>query len=200
LPDGSPPALPTERHKEDYYPYNSQAEFELADFLFRKEQMSGKKVCELMDIWAAYQQNRGEEVDPPFSGVKDLHNTIDATEVGNVPWQAFSVQFDGEIPADNTPTWMTASYEVWFRDPLQVMEQQLGNKDFGAELDVAPKRVFSKEGKRQFTDLMTGDWAWAQAVHLSFQCTATTSGKQSKMLWLLPLWRGHSEQLWLWEW
>jgi Plavaka transposase len=156
-----------EQAKDDYYPYNSRADFELADFLFRKEQMSGKKIGELMDIWAAYQQNRGEELDPPFSGAKDLYDTIDATEVGDVPWQAFSVQFDGEIPAENTPTWMTASYEVWFRDPLQVMEGQLGNKDFGSEIDVTPKQVFSKEGKRQFTDLMSGNWSWDQAVRFS---------------------------------
>ena len=57
LPEGSPPPPPTERAKDDYYPYQSRADFELADFLFRKDQMSGKKVSELMDIWAAYQQN-----------------------------------------------------------------------------------------------------------------------------------------------
>ena len=86
-------------------------------------------------------------MDPPFSGAKDLYNTIDATEVGDVLWQAFSVQFNGEIPPDDIPTWMTASYEVWFHDPLQVMDGQLGNRDFGSEIDIAPKQVFSKEGK-----------------------------------------------------
>jgi Plavaka transposase len=170
LPDGSQalPPLITELAKDDYYPYESRAAFELADFLFWKDQMSGKKVGELMDIWATYQQSCGEELDPPYAGAKDLYNTIDVTEVGDVPWQAFSVQFNGDIPPNNPPPWMTASYEVWFHDPLWVMEGQLGNKDFGGEIDVALKWVFSKEGKHQFVDLMTGNWAWDQAVKLSF--------------------------------
>ena len=104
LPEGSPPPPPTERAKDDYYPYQSRADFGLADFLFRKDQMSGKKASELMDIWAADQQNRGEDLDCPFSSAKDLYDTIDATEVGDVPWQAFSVQFNGEIPPDDIPT------------------------------------------------------------------------------------------------
>jgi hypothetical protein len=135
----------------------------LADFLFRKEQMSGKKIGELMDIWAAYQQDKGDDLDPPFSGAKDLYDTIDATELGDVPWQAFTVQFSGEIP-DDVPPWMNASYDVWFHDPLLVMEGQLGNKDFTSEIDIAPKRVFSKEGKHQFSDMMTSNWPWDQAV------------------------------------
>ena len=164
LPEGSPPPVTTEHTPNDFYPYQSRADFELADFLYHKEQMSGKKISELMDIWASYQQDRGEEPAPPFSGAKDLYDTINTTELGDVPWQAFSVQYDGDIPAEDVPTWMTASYEVWFRDPLHVMEAQLGNKDFASEIDVAPKRIFSKEGKRQFTDLMSANWAWNQAV------------------------------------
>jgi hypothetical protein len=164
LPDASPPPTAMEHAPDDFFPYQSRADFELADFLFRKEQMSGTKIGELMDIWAAYQQNRGEEMDPPFLGAKGLYDTINATEVGDVAWQAFSIQYNGDIPADKVPTWMTASYEVWFRDPLAVMEGQIGNKDFSGELDFAPKRIFSTEGKRQFTDLMSANWVWNQAV------------------------------------
>jgi hypothetical protein len=125
--------------------------------------MSDKKINELMDIWAAYQQDDEGQPSPPFSGAADLYNTIDATELGDVPWQAFSVKFDGDIP-DHAPSWMTVSYEVWFRDPLAVVEGQLGNKDFGNEMDWAPKQVFSKDGKRQFSDFMSANDAWDQAV------------------------------------
>lgn len=59
---------------------------------------------------------------------------------------------------------MSKQFEVWFRDPLLVMESQIGNRDFGNEMDYAPKRVFSQTGTRQFCDLMSGDWAWNQAV------------------------------------
>lgn len=124
--------------------------------------MSGKKIDELMDIWAAF--NEGD-TSPPFANSKDLYDVIDAIEVGDVAWQSFSVKYNGEIPEGSTPpTWKTSAFEVWYRNPLQVLEGQLGNRDFKTELDFAPKQVFAKNGKRQYSDFMSGNWAWDQAV------------------------------------
>ncbi|KAI0284149.1 hypothetical protein BC826DRAFT_919946, partial [Russula brevipes] len=158
-----PPPFP-ERMPDDYYPYESQADFELADFLFRKDQMSGNRIDELMEIWAAQQTALygDSETGPPFANARDLYNVIDATDLGDVPWQAFSVKYNGEIPND-PPNWMSASYDVWFRDPLTVMEGQIGNREFSEEVDYAPKQVFSRDNKRQFSDFMSGNWAWNQA-------------------------------------
>jgi hypothetical protein len=85
-----------------------------------------------------------------------MYNVIDATELGDVPWEAFSVKYNGEIP-NNAPNWMSASYEVWFRDPLAVMEAQLGNPDFANEMGYSPKQVLSWTNKRQFSDFMFGN-------------------------------------------
>ena len=167
LPLGASPSppLPLSCARDDYYPYDSQLDFELVDFLFRKVQMSGNNIDELMQIWAA--QRRAEygdiEADPPFANAQDMYNVIDATTLGDVAWQAFSVKYNGEIP-DNAPNWMSASYEVWFRDPLAVMEAQLGNPEFANEMDYSPKRVLSMTNKRQFSDFMSGNWSWNQAV------------------------------------
>ena len=107
--------------------------------------MSANKIDELMEIWA--DQQLGEHDDdspsPPFANARDLYNVIDATELGDVPWEGFAVTYDGDVP-DNAPSWMSTPYEVWFRDPLLVMESQIGNRDFGNEMDYAPKRVFSR--------------------------------------------------------
>jgi hypothetical protein len=167
LPAGDPPPPTNTDHPDgNYFPYDSRADFKLADFMFWKNQMSGNHINELMDIWAAHQQERygDEEPSPPFANAQDLYNVIDETELSDVPWQAFSVKYNGEIPP-NAPKWMPASYEVWFRDPLDIMESQIGNRDFGPnEMDYAPKQVFSRSGTRQYSDLMSGDWAWNQAV------------------------------------
>ena len=169
LPPNAPPPPFPERPQDDYGPYGSRADFELADFLYHKEQMSGNNIDKLMEIWAAQQraQYGDDDPSPPFANARDLYNVIDATELGDVPWQAISITYDGEIP-DNPPNWMSTPYEVWFRDPLLVMESQIGNRDFGYELDYAPKKVFSQTRTRQFCDLMSGDWAWEQAVRCFF--------------------------------
>jgi hypothetical protein len=169
LPSDAPPPPFPERRQDDYEPYGSQSNFELADFLYRKEQMSGNGINELMELWAARQleQYGDDDPSPPFANARDLYNVIDATEIGDVPWQGFSIKYDGEFP-DNAPNWMSVPYEVWFRDPLLVMESQIGNRDFGNEMDYAPKKVFSRAWTRQFSDLMLGDWAWDQAVRCFF--------------------------------
>ena len=145
LPDGAPPVHDAQQPPGNYFPFGSRREFELADFLYRKEQMSATKIDELMDIWAAFQQDDEGEPDPPFADAKNMYETIDQMELGDVPWQAFSVKFNGDVPED-APGWMMASYDVWYRDPLMVIEGQLGNPDFNNEMDFAPKQVFSRDG------------------------------------------------------
>lgn len=163
LPPGSPPPPREERAIDDYSPYNSRAEFEFAEFIFAEEQMSAAKLDKHLNNLAALYPDS----DPPFADHKEMYSVIDATREGDVPWQSFSVSYDGELPDDEAgevPSWMTAKYDVWFRDPLLAMEQQIGNPDFATEMDFAPKQVFDKGNKRQYTDLMSGNWAWQQAV------------------------------------
>jgi hypothetical protein len=132
--------------------------------------MSGKKIDTLMDIWAecnGLYDDDGMEADdkaaPPFADKRDLYGAIDAIKDGAIQWQSLSVKYDRVLP-ENPPSWMTATYDVWYRDALEVMEYQIGNPDFANEFDFAPKQVFDIKNKRQYTDLMSGNWAWEEAV------------------------------------
>jgi hypothetical protein len=89
IPEDAPPPPENQRAKDDFFPYSCEAKFELADFLFLTEQMSGKKISKLMEIWATYQQAAGvdTDADPPFASAQDMYDKIDATEVGDVGWQ-----------------------------------------------------------------------------------------------------------------
>ena len=126
--------------------------------------MSGKNIDHLFQLWAA---TTGDN--PPFSDKEDLYTTIDATTAGNVPpWQCFSISMDVDGDDDTVPSWKTAEYDVYFRDPKVMLESQLANPDFRNEMDLSPKRVFDKDNKRNFKDFMSGNWAWRQAVQLRF--------------------------------
>jgi len=150
---------------DDWYPYDNQAEFELANFLYQEEQMSAGKINKLSQILAAmYPDNL-----PTFSDYKDLYNTIDATEVGEVAWESFTVTYNGALPEADVPSWMTAEYEVWHRNVLQVCKNQIGNPDFSSGQDYAAKQVF-KGGKQQYCDVMSGDFTWEQSVGFFFLC------------------------------
>lgn len=138
----------------------------MAEYLFKRNKTPNTQIDILLDLWAAslYKATGGDaNCTPPFSDHKDLHSIIDSTELGDAPWDSFTVQFDGEIPEHNVLSWMDEKYEVWCRDPRVVMQNMLSNPDFDGEFDYSPFREY-RDAKRVYRDFMSGNWAWEQAV------------------------------------
>lgn len=159
LEDGASPPSSSNKNPNDYSPFANRAEFELAEFLFTQEGMSAGKIDRLLNLLSSFYNQP-----PPFASHKEMYALIDSIKQGDVPWNSFSVSYDGDHPKNGpVPLWMEQKYEVWFRDPLLVLENQIGNPDFKNEIDYSPKRVF-KNGVRRFRDLMSGNWCWNQCV------------------------------------
>jgi Plavaka transposase len=97
-----------------------------------------------------------------------MNNVIDAVAEGGAPWNAFQVTYDGERPEQESPPWMSQAFEVWYRDPHQVIKQILANREFAGSFDYLPYREFLN-GKRRWSDFMSGNWAWTQAVSVLFK-------------------------------
>ena len=175
MPPEAPPPRAEDRNKDDYFPFVDEVEFQFADFLYTRDQMSAGNIdilMQLMAAWAASQNSQSELedldpiLDPPFISSRHMQAVIDSIQLGDVPWEGFKVTYSGEVPKNNAPSWMKNAYKVWFRNPLEVMEGQIGNTDFNGEIDYAAKQVVGKDGKRQFTDVMLGDWPWEQSVSI----------------------------------
>ncbi|KAJ7917317.1 hypothetical protein B0H13DRAFT_2443415 [Mycena leptocephala] len=159
LPPGVQPPPPDHGPPDNFTPYVNAADFDLADLLYRRAQMSAGHIDELMQNWAS----RPGAEDPPFANHRDLYDTIDATETGNVPWKSFNVSWSGaRTPGEEAP-WKNEEFTVYFRDPRKVLQLQVANPDFKLEMDSAPKQVFGKGNKREYMDFMSGNWAWRQA-------------------------------------
>ncbi|KII87401.1 hypothetical protein PLICRDRAFT_664349 [Plicaturopsis crispa FD-325 SS-3] len=160
----APNAPPAPRNpnlsQSDWAPFDDRVQFELSEFLFTKVEMSQNNIHTLMELWAASLLPHGGH--PPLSGHHDMHTKIDNIPHGNVPWQSFSVTPADNVAADS-PSWMHAEYDVWFRDPREVARVMLDNPDFEGELDYGPYRDFDKNGNRVLKDFMSGDWSWRQA-------------------------------------
>ena len=167
LPPNTPPP-PRRPHidPEDWTPYESRLQFETAEFLFTRDQMSAGHIDTLLDLWAASLLEHGDE--PPFSNHTELYHTIDSTPLGDVPWEVFNLKYDRELPEDEVPAWMTSEYDVWFRDPRFVIRNLLSNPDFDGKFDYAPYQEYDASGNHRFQDFMSGNWAWKQAVRVLF--------------------------------
>lgn len=155
---------------EDWGPFESKTRFELAEFLYARSQMSEGNIDELLRIW-----NESEFGSSPFASHKELFEVIDSMDVGDVPWQTFCVQYhdedDEDLGVDNEdsdrPQWMLDQHEVFFRDPRLVIHKLLSNPDFCDEMDFSPYREYDENGKREYHNLMGGNWAWQQAVRFN---------------------------------
>jgi hypothetical protein len=173
----SPPIIET-RDPTDWTPFRNRVEFETAEFLYKRCQMSGANIDILMELWAAYSAVRDpEDISEsssnlsPFSEHRDLYRTIDSIPIGGVPWQSITLSFDGPIPdTENPPSWMNAGHTIWFRDPVLLFKNMLANPDFNDSFDYAPYRQYDEHDRRCYKNFMSGDWAWKQAVSVVRSC------------------------------
>ena len=163
LPEGTPPSSAEGRALGDWAPFNSRDEFELADLLFTRTEMSRGQVDELMQIWAARTALEGGTA--PFADSKDLHDAIDAIEEGDTPWYSFKVRYDGPCPTGKVPGWMDDSHQVFYRDPSQVVRMLLGNHKFDGNFDYVPYHEYEND-EQKWGDFMSGSFCWKQAVCL----------------------------------
>ncbi|KAI0054565.1 hypothetical protein BV25DRAFT_1910247 [Artomyces pyxidatus] len=162
-PNTASPAYvsPTGANADNWAPFSDRPAFEIADLLYHRTQMPATHLNDLMSYWAASQTHEGDQ--PPFANNLAVIEALDSINIANAPWESFSASYSGKIPDNDPPPWMLAKYDVWFRDPRTLLRRQLGNPDFAEEIDYSPRQVFDARGKRQWSDFMTGNWAWKQA-------------------------------------
>ena len=110
--------------------------------------MSAGDINFILGLWAASLAVHNDE--PPFSNTKELYNIIDSTPLGDVAWQSFSLQYNGEQPTGNVPSWMQAEYDIWYRDPRLIIQNMLMNPDFKSGFDYAPFQERSGDGMHRF--------------------------------------------------
>ncbi|KAG2133568.1 uncharacterized protein EDB93DRAFT_1242859 [Suillus bovinus] len=137
---GAPPTPPPIKSPDDWAPYRNRVEFETAEFLYTRNQMSAGDINILLDLWAATLLKYNDK--PPFADHRDLYKTIDATPVAR---------------ETNVLPWMDQSHDVWYRDPHEVIQNMLGNPDYATEMDYRPYREYLTDGdERQWQDFMSG--------------------------------------------
>lgn len=115
-----------------------------------------------MDIFAA--RSAQDRKPGPFADDADMKAHIDSIKLDDVPWKAYGIKYTGDQPVTgHASTWMKKNYEVWYRDPRQVVKNMLANQDFEKDFDYVPTKNY-RDGKREWSNFMSGNWAWKQAV------------------------------------
>ena len=118
-----------------------------------------------------------------FNGdAQRMYNVIDATKVGDIAWETFSNFYKDEngerVTDDSEDSWKLKEYDVWYRDPFDLIQNLMDNPTLDGAFDYVPFREFwakdnsestsDIDGSREqvFGNYMSGNFAWDQAVSI----------------------------------
>jgi len=82
--------------------------------------------------------------------------------LGDVPWQCMVTSIPGDV--DDHRPWMQTSYEIWYRNPEAVISNMLDNPDFDKQFDMRTYIELDADGKRRWSNVMSGNIAWCRSV------------------------------------
>lgn len=162
VPPGTHAQPPPAKEQTDWTPFSSRVAFELATLIFKDAELSRSHIDRLIELWVALMVEVGGVA--PFASGEDLLRQIDRIKLGHIPWQSFMATYSGDEPSGpESPLWMREKYEAWFRDLRAIVHGILGNPEFSGGMDYIPYCDFINR-KRRWSEFMSGNWAWRQAV------------------------------------
>ncbi|KAF8259080.1 hypothetical protein EI94DRAFT_1774021 [Lactarius quietus] len=97
-----------------------------------------------------------------------MYKTIDAIQMGSLPFHKYHFHYTRPKPS-MPPHWMEQAYELNACNVLDVIQDQLATIAFKDQFDSTPYQEFNSNGDRIWSNLMSGHWAFKQAV-----CDKTT--------------------------
>jgi hypothetical protein len=105
-----------------------------------------------------------DRVDPSFANKDMLMDTVDELPRG-VKWVYRPINLNGDILDDNGKP-MTEHLELWYRDPVEVVRELMGNPIFKEVMRYAPERVYcdSVGAERVVNEMWTAEWWWEVQV------------------------------------
>lgn len=170
LPDHTNP-LPRQK-MDPSHPYDAFSDrlaFDWAHYHFVECASSEAKINKGLDLWlAAKVQATGDPYCSglPWSSADEMYATIDEIQVGHAPFHLVEFKYSGSLPQD-PPSWMTRSYELYVRDVRASIHNMLDTPAFKSQFNSTPYRQFYDNSRdRVWSNLLSGDWAWEEAVSL----------------------------------
>ena len=155
-------APPPDEDEPTWAPFQGHPEFEFAELIYKKMQCSAGDIDNLLNLWAAHNINNGGG-DPVFSNAEKMYEAIDSITHGDAAWESFSVHYPGPI-TPNSPSWQLNTFQVHCQNTHNVVHNMLNNKDFNGKFDYVPFQEYTDPQTSRYSNLMSGQWAYAKAV------------------------------------
>ncbi|KAH9957482.1 hypothetical protein BGW80DRAFT_1185947 [Lactifluus volemus] len=170
LPSGAQPTPRANATPDNWSPFESEVQFLVADLLYRRVEMSASNIDTLMELWETSLGIFGASA--PFQSHRHMHAVIDSASLGDAPWRCLVTGFSEDV-SRNAPTWKQMAYEVWYRDPDEVVRLTLDNPDFSGQFDVCPYIELDVNDKRRWANVMSANIAWNHCDAIAVSHTDT---------------------------
>jgi Plavaka transposase len=144
--------------------------------------MSATNIDLLMELWASSMEDF--DASSPFRSHQHMHTIIDSSSLSDAPWKCLVSGFSESVTRD-APSWKQTDYEVWYRDPDQVVHMMLDNPDFNGQFDLCPYVELDKHGKCCWSNVMSANIAWNRCVSIKYcvhlPCNTLTASQSKRM-------------------
>ena len=160
------PDVPDAIKDNPWHPFEDRLAFDWAHYHFVELQSSEPEINKGLDLWLAATMKSGDDTPLPWSSTEEMYKTIDSIQEGDAPFKTIRFKYSGPIPP-HPPYWMTETYELCTRDSRILLHNQLATTDFADTFDYKPYYQFDHTKDRVWSNLMSGDWAWNEAVRNS---------------------------------
>ena len=147
-------------------PFPDRISFEYAEHWFVELQAPEKQIARGLQLWkmVCHTASRAAKL-PPWKTPSDMRSTTDGiTEGSSMEWRVATFTYTGEKPTTNVPAWMDETYELNYRNILDVLEHQLADPAFKDHFDTVSYQEFDAKQKRVYSNFFSGSWAYNEAV------------------------------------
>ena len=145
-------------------PFEDRLTFDWAHYHFVELQSSEREINKRLDLWQAAMVKAGDDTPLPWSSVEEMYRTIDEIQEGDAPFTTIHFKYSGPLHP-NPPCWMTETYELCTHDSQVLLHNQLATVNFKDAFEPKPYRQFDHKNDRVWSNLMSSDWPWSEAVH-----------------------------------
>ncbi|KAJ3487621.1 hypothetical protein NLI96_g3382 [Meripilus lineatus] len=141
------------RGAEVWGPFQDEDEWELAKWLIKN--VGHNQAEEFLKLQAIHGR-----VKPSFQNKTKLYEAVDSLP-GGISWLREEIKLTGDVVGhDGKP--LEETLELWYRDPIECIQEILGNPMFCDVMRFAPGRLFSDAfGRtRRIDEMWTANWWW----------------------------------------
>lgn len=144
-------------------PFANRPAFAFAELIYERMQASKGNVNQLLDIWAVHAMLEDNNGEPIFQTHQELLDMINTIKCRDTPFFSFSIHYPGPVD-ENAPEWKCEKWTIHAPNSQVVFQQMTADTSTDGHFNTRPYIELETGNKCVYSNVMSGDWAYRQAL------------------------------------